>query len=166
MAAEKLVSGNTQVAAGKDHSRPPHTQILRLDRLSFPEDLTMARVSHAALAGEETFGPVVSLYRVASDDEAVARANEGTYGLSASIWSRDTSYAEAMAQRVRSGSVNVNDGAAAMLVASEAAVTQQGLKPNVLVESTGLSVPVGIAGPIPDLQRDTAIRLISTTGSR
>lgn len=52
MAAEKLVSGNTQVAAGKDHSRPPHTQILRLDRLSFPEDLTMARVSHAALAGD------------------------------------------------------------------------------------------------------------------
>jgi len=44
--------------------------------------------------------------------------------------------------------------------------SQQGLKPNVLVESTGLSVPVGIAGPIPDLQRDTAIRLISTTGSR
>ncbi len=52
MAAEKLVSGNTHVAAGKDHSRPPHTQILRLDRLSFPEDLTMARVSHAALAGD------------------------------------------------------------------------------------------------------------------
>jgi carboxyl-terminal processing protease len=44
--------------------------------------------------------------------------------------------------------------------------SQRGLKPNVLVESTGLSVPVGIAGPIPDLQRDTAIRLISTAGSR
>ena len=52
MAAEKLVSGNTQVAAGKDHSRPPHTQFLRLDRLSFPDALTMARVSHAALAGD------------------------------------------------------------------------------------------------------------------
>ncbi|MBS43406.1 MAG: succinic semialdehyde dehydrogenase [Nocardioides sp.] len=75
---------------------------------------------------EETFGPVVSLYRVASDDEAVARANEGTYGLSASIWSRDTSYAEAMAQRVRSGSVNVNDGAAAAAGSIEAGMGGMG----------------------------------------
>jgi carboxyl-terminal processing protease len=42
--------------------------------------------------------------------------------------------------------------------------SQQGLKPNVLVESTGLSIPIGIGGTIPDLQRDTAIRLISTSG--
>jgi hypothetical protein len=32
------------------------------------------------------------------------------------------------------------------------------------VESTGLSIPIGIGGTIPDLQRDTAIRLISTSG--
>src|SRR5262245_16961056 len=38
----------------------------------------------------ETFGPVVALYRVADDNEAVARANEGTYGLSASVFSGDT----------------------------------------------------------------------------
>lgn len=44
--------------------------------------------------------------------------------------------------------------------------SQRGLKPNVLVESTGLSVPVGTASPLLDLQRDTAIRLISTGGGR
>lgn len=42
--------------------------------------------------------------------------------------------------------------------------SQRGLKPNVLVESTGLSVPIGVVGPVPDLQKDTAIRLISTAG--
>lgn len=44
--------------------------------------------------------------------------------------------------------------------------SQRGLKPNVLVESTGLSIPVGTASPLLDLQRDTAIRLISTGGGR
>ena len=35
---------------------------------------------------EETFGPVVSVYAVADEDEAVARANESDYGLNASVW--------------------------------------------------------------------------------
>ena len=35
--------------------------------------------------GKETFGPVVSLYRFHSEDEAVERANDGTYGLNASV---------------------------------------------------------------------------------
>jgi succinate-semialdehyde dehydrogenase/glutarate-semialdehyde dehydrogenase len=60
----------------------------------------------------ETFGPVVALYRVADDEEAVAEANRGSYGLSASIFSRDVEAADALARRIRAGSVNINDGAA------------------------------------------------------
>ncbi len=63
-----------------------------------------------AVHGDETFGPVVSVYRVADDDEAVTRANDTGYGLNASIWSRDTRRARALAQRVRAGAVNVNEG--------------------------------------------------------
>ncbi len=59
--------------------------------------------------GQETFGPVVSVYRVGSDEEAVARANDGCYGLNASIWSRDTDRARELAARLRCGTVNVND---------------------------------------------------------
>ncbi|NYG60160.1 succinate-semialdehyde dehydrogenase/glutarate-semialdehyde dehydrogenase [Nocardioides daedukensis] len=75
---------------------------------------------------EETFGPVVSLYKVSSDDEAIAKANEGTYGLSASIWSKDTAKAFRLAGKVRAGSVNINDGAAAAAGSIEAGMGGMG----------------------------------------
>jgi succinate-semialdehyde dehydrogenase / glutarate-semialdehyde dehydrogenase len=59
---------------------------------------------------EETFGPVVSIYRVSSDDEAVEQANDTAYGLNASVCGRDVGHARAVAARVRAGSVNVNEG--------------------------------------------------------
>ncbi|ACZ29729.1 Aldehyde Dehydrogenase [Xylanimonas cellulosilytica DSM 15894] len=59
---------------------------------------------------EETFGPVVAIRRVRSDDEAVALMNDSEYGLSASVWSRDARRARAIAGRLRAGTVNVNDG--------------------------------------------------------
>jgi succinate-semialdehyde dehydrogenase/glutarate-semialdehyde dehydrogenase len=79
-----------------------------------------------AVCLEETFGPVISLYRVGSDREALARANEGRYGLSASIWSKDVAAAERMATRVRAGSVNINDGAAAAAGSIEAGMGGMG----------------------------------------
>lgn len=59
---------------------------------------------------EETFGPVVSIYRVGSDDEAVEQANDTAYGLNASVWTRDTERGRAVAARINAGSVNVNEG--------------------------------------------------------
>jgi succinate-semialdehyde dehydrogenase/glutarate-semialdehyde dehydrogenase len=72
------------------------------------------------VCGEETFGPVISLYPTSSDHEAVQLANRGTYGLSASIWSRDVRTAARLAGQVRSGAVNINDGAAAAAASVEA----------------------------------------------
>ena len=59
--------------------------------------------------GKETFGPVVSLYRFHSEDEAVERANDGMYGLNASVWTRDAARGRAVARRIRCGTVNVNE---------------------------------------------------------
>jgi succinate-semialdehyde dehydrogenase/glutarate-semialdehyde dehydrogenase len=58
----------------------------------------------------ETFGPVVSVYRVESDDDAVAAANDSEYGLNASVWSTDVRHARAVADRIRTGTVNINEG--------------------------------------------------------
>ena len=63
-----------------------------------------------AVYAEETFGPIVSIFPVADDDDAVTRANDTDYGLSASIWSAHLDTARALAARVRAGSVNINDG--------------------------------------------------------
>ncbi|MBF6354212.1 succinate-semialdehyde dehydrogenase (NADP(+)) [Nocardia higoensis] len=63
-----------------------------------------------AVYGEETFGPVVSIYKVASEDEAVAAANDTPYGLNASVWTKDAERGRRVAARIQAGSVNVNEG--------------------------------------------------------
>jgi len=63
--------------------------------------------------GTETFGPVVSLYRFHDEADAVARANDGEYGLNASIYSQDGPRARMLARHVKCGTVNVNEAFAA-----------------------------------------------------
>ena len=58
---------------------------------------------------EETFGPVVSVYRFDTDDEAVEAANASRYGLNASVWSRSAARGRAVAARLHAGTVNVNE---------------------------------------------------------
>lgn len=72
------------------------------------------------LAREETFGPVVAVYRAADDDEAVALANDSDFGLNASVWSARRG--EAVARRLRTGTVNVNEGYAATWASHDAPI--------------------------------------------
>jgi acyl-CoA reductase-like NAD-dependent aldehyde dehydrogenase len=57
----------------------------------------------------ETFGPVAAIEVVGDADEAVTRANGTTYGLSAGIITSDPDRGLALAQRIESGIVHVND---------------------------------------------------------
>ncbi|MEU9418325.1 succinic semialdehyde dehydrogenase [Streptomyces sp. NPDC048272] len=63
-----------------------------------------------AVCGEETFGPVVSIYRFTDEDEAVAQANATAYGLNSSVWTKDARRGHAVAARLRTGTVNINEG--------------------------------------------------------
>ncbi|RDI72523.1 succinic semialdehyde dehydrogenase [Halopelagius longus] len=65
------------------------------------------------LSGEETFGPVAAVYEASGIADAVERANEGPYGLTASVWAEDTTRAEQAAARIEAGSVSINDAYAA-----------------------------------------------------
>jgi succinate-semialdehyde dehydrogenase/glutarate-semialdehyde dehydrogenase len=62
---------------------------------------------------EETFGPVISLYRVSGADEAIARANDSNYGLNFSVWTKDTAKGRRIASQLQVGSVNINEAYAA-----------------------------------------------------
>lgn len=63
--------------------------------------------------GNETFGPVVSLYRFHDEADAIARANDGEYGLNGSIYSQDGDRARNVARQIKCGTVNINEAFAA-----------------------------------------------------
>jgi acyl-CoA reductase-like NAD-dependent aldehyde dehydrogenase len=73
-----------------------------------------------ACFGEETFGPVVSLYRFSEESDGIARANEGEYGLNASVYTRHGARGRAVARQIRCGTVNVNEAFAATFASIEA----------------------------------------------
>jgi succinate-semialdehyde dehydrogenase/glutarate-semialdehyde dehydrogenase len=58
---------------------------------------------------EETFGPILAMQTVADAEEAIVRANDSPFTLSASVWTRNGDRGEAIAKRLRAGAVMVND---------------------------------------------------------
>lgn len=69
---------------------------------------------------DETFGPVVSIYPVDDVEEAVAKANDTDYGLNASVWADTKAAGEAIAARLQSGTVNVDEAYALTFAATAA----------------------------------------------
>jgi acyl-CoA reductase-like NAD-dependent aldehyde dehydrogenase len=57
---------------------------------------------------EETFGPVIPIMKVSSDDEAIALMNDSDYGLTASVWTKDIQSGEELIERIEAGTVFVN----------------------------------------------------------
>jgi acyl-CoA reductase-like NAD-dependent aldehyde dehydrogenase len=65
--------------------------------------------SDGELVADETFGPVIPILRVASEEAAIEAANASRYGLTASVWTKDLERGERVARRLRAGVVMVNN---------------------------------------------------------
>ncbi|MFC6884325.1 MULTISPECIES: succinic semialdehyde dehydrogenase [Actinomadura] len=72
------------------------------------------------LCANETFGPVVAIYKVKSEEEAIRRANDTEFGLNASVWTKDVARGRRVAARLEAGTVNVNDGFGAAFASYDA----------------------------------------------
>jgi acyl-CoA reductase-like NAD-dependent aldehyde dehydrogenase len=89
----------------------------------------------ARLVKEEQFGPVLPVMKYQDIDEVIDRANDSEYGLGGSVWGRDIERATAVAMRINSGTVWVNQ-----FLAIDATIPFRGSK------QSGLGAELGIEG--------------------
>jgi succinate-semialdehyde dehydrogenase/glutarate-semialdehyde dehydrogenase len=70
----------------------------------------LADVTHEMrIMREETFGPALPVAPFDTDDDAMALANDSDFGLAASVWTGDRKRGEALAARIKAGTVMIND---------------------------------------------------------
>jgi acyl-CoA reductase-like NAD-dependent aldehyde dehydrogenase len=94
----QLITGGTKMPDGLDtgwYVRP--TLFARAD-------------NSMRIAREEIFGPVITVIPYRDEEQAVAIANDSDYGLAGSVWSDDAKRALAVASRIRTGTIGINQG--------------------------------------------------------
>lgn len=95
---------------------------------NFYEPTVLADATPAMrIAHEETFGPVMPLFRFETEDEAIAMANDTEFGLAAYLYSRDAARIWRSAARIESGMVGINCGLISNEVAPFGGIKQSGL---------------------------------------
>jgi acyl-CoA reductase-like NAD-dependent aldehyde dehydrogenase len=99
--------GATVLAGGPDAAHPNQN-----GSLWYPPTVIEGRSEEMAIFSEETFGPVLPIIRVKDEEEAILRANEEGYNLTASIWSTNRAKARSIGSRVLAGTISINDQAA------------------------------------------------------
>jgi len=77
---------------------------------SFHQPTVVDKVDHTMeLMREETFGPVLPLMTFQTEEEAIERANDSPYGLTASVWTNNIRRGERVAERIEAGTVMINE---------------------------------------------------------
>ncbi|MEQ1541996.1 MAG: NADP-dependent succinate-semialdehyde dehydrogenase [Novosphingobium sp.] len=116
--ADALAKGATVLTGGKRHALGG----------TFFEPTVLAGVTQDMLvASEETFGPLAPVVKFATEDEAVAMANDTEFGLASYFYSTDNSRVWRVAEAIESGMVCVNSGILSTEVAPFGGVKQSGL---------------------------------------
>ncbi len=77
---------------------------------NFYEPTVLTNVTHDMdIMREETFGPVLPIFVVRDEEEAIQYANDTPYGLNSNVWTKDKRKGKALANRIESGCSTVND---------------------------------------------------------
>jgi aldehyde dehydrogenase (NAD+) len=104
----------TRVMGFIDEGRSDGVEVVtgghRLDRKGyFVHPTVLTNVNRdMRLYQQEIFGPVVTILPFDDDDEAVAMANDTTYGLAATAWTNNLSRAHRLGKRLQAGTVTIN----------------------------------------------------------
>ncbi len=81
----------------------------------FMEPTLLTNLNHKhRIMNEETFGPVVAIQKVKTEDEAVKLANDSPFGLGATVWTKNKKKGLDIARRIESGMIGVNQGIGAV----------------------------------------------------
>lgn len=96
--------GANILLGGARPENPPHK-----NGFYFAPTLITGVKNEMRLAKEEIFGPVITIEKFDTEEQAVAWANDTVYGLSAGVWSKDQNRAERVAAALRAGTVWIND---------------------------------------------------------
>src|SRR5690606_4995958 len=83
--------------------------------------------TNALLANEETFGPVIALFRFKSEEEAIQLANSTEFGLAAYFYSQDVNRCWRVAEAIESGMVGMNTGLVSTAPAPFGGIKQSGI---------------------------------------
>ena len=98
---DAIAKGATVLAGGK---RNPAFEGL------YFEPTVMTEVTHEMkIMKDETFGPVICIMKVSSEDEALSLANQSHYGLNGNVWTKDLVKGKKIAQSIETGACSVND---------------------------------------------------------
>jgi len=87
------------------------TGLFPLDKVgsAYMSPQVLSNVTHdMSIMTEESFGPVVGVIKVSSDEEAIALMNDSEFGLTAGIWTEDVDAAERIAPQLETGTVFMN----------------------------------------------------------
>src|SRR6056300_1111180 len=74
------------------------------------EPTVLVEVTHEMkIMKDETFGPIISIMKVQSEDEALMLANQSHYGLNGNVWTKDLIKGQRLAKSIETGACSVND---------------------------------------------------------
>jgi acyl-CoA reductase-like NAD-dependent aldehyde dehydrogenase len=95
---------------GATNATPDNATFASLpSRGNFVVPTLLTNVNHSmTVMRDETFGPVIPVMKVKNDDEAVKLMNDSEFGLTASVWTKDTERGYALCEQIEAGTVFVN----------------------------------------------------------